>query len=127
MIQDIFADSRFLRPEALQALVAALIAAPGPLPRPPPLPPGRPEAGAAAAAEQQQQQQQRGGGGSSGEAGGRQQHVDWAAAELCLDLLMVRALNPQLDVREQTNPTCLSANHTYTYRPQPTASNRHRN
>jgi hypothetical protein len=34
-VQDVFADSRFLKQEALQALVAAIIAAPGSLPRPP--------------------------------------------------------------------------------------------
>lgn len=80
-IQDVFADSRFLKHEALQALVAALIAAPGPLPR-------------------VHQHGGHGGGGADGRGGGEQKladaraapgplAVDWDAAELCLDLLLV--------------------------------------
>lgn len=81
-IQDVFADSRFLKQEALQALVAAIISAPGQLPSPPP-----------AAAGQH--------GAASGPTGDSSYHkghadraaagvaVDWEAAELCLDLLLV--------------------------------------
>eukprot|EP00877_Chromochloris_zofingiensis_P013112 jgi/Chrzof1/8054/UNPLg00099.t1 len=66
-IADVFADSRFLKPEALQALVGAIIAAPGIIPRPP---------------------------GSSSYADhvrvtGSMSAVDWEAAELCLGLLLV--------------------------------------
>lgn len=81
-IQDVFADSRFLKPEALQALVAAIISAPGQLPSPPPMSAG----------------QQGPGGVSPGEAAYHRNTadkaaagagVDWEAAELCLDLLLV--------------------------------------
>eukprot|EP00878_Enallax_costatus_P015929 GHUV01016699.1.p1 GENE.GHUV01016699.1~~GHUV01016699.1.p1 ORF type:complete len:757 (+),score=260.66 GHUV01016699.1:586-2856(+) len=81
-IQDVFADSRFLKQEALQSLVAAIISAPGQLPSPPPLSAG----------------QQGSGGVLPGEAGFHRSTmdkaaagvgVDWEAADLCLDLLLV--------------------------------------
>ncbi|WIA18254.1 hypothetical protein OEZ85_009722 [Tetradesmus obliquus] len=83
-IQDVFADSRFLKQEALQALVAAIISAPGTLPRPPPLAAGGAQQHAAAGP---------GSGDGAKQAqidrSGSSAMVDWEAAELCLDLLLV--------------------------------------
>ena len=82
-LAEVFADSRFLRAEALEALVAALVAAPGPL-SPPPAPHHHGDAQQQQHHQQQQRhhhhhQQQDGAAGAGA--------VDWAAQELCVDLL----------------------------------------
>lgn len=81
-IQDVFADSRFLKPEALQALVAAIISAPGHLPSPPPVAAGQhgPASGVQGDSSYQRSHADRAAAGAA---------VDWEAAELCLDLLLV--------------------------------------
>ncbi|KAF8061912.1 hypothetical protein HT031_004172 [Scenedesmus sp. PABB004] len=80
-IQEVFADSRFLKQEALQALVAAIIAAPGPLPRPLPAGAGHGHGGGGTP---EREAAHRGHGDRGAPAA-----VDWEAAELCLDLLLV--------------------------------------